>query len=59
MSDKTHAIFLGNEYHEWMQENCMKSCDACREEEETDCVDLRTEAECRDWKDYEYCTVGM
>ncbi|KAL5252517.1 hypothetical protein ACHWQZ_G015333 [Mnemiopsis leidyi] len=48
----------GNEYHEWMQENCMKSCDACREEEETDCVDLRTEAECRDWKDYEYCTVG-
>ena len=38
----------------------MKTCDACREEDDSECRDLRTEAECRDWRDsYGYCTAGL
>ena len=50
----------GNQYHEWMQGNCIKSCDACREEDDSECRDFRTEAECRDWRDnHGYCTSGL
>merc|ERR1712176_1278441 len=52
----------GGQYADWMQQNCKKSCGACRDvepEPDNDCTDTRSEAECREWEEnYNYCTQG-